>query len=92
MRSNYDSATLPYAELYGSANRATVGCLYVVMWTPPNLKYSLSARYIVPPGLGLSSVPGWIRTSDLLLRRQLLYPTELREQVDSAAGLPYLHL
>jgi hypothetical protein len=24
--------------------------------------------------------PGWIRTSDLLLRRQLLYPAELRDQ------------
>ena len=36
---------------------------------------------IVPQIRGLSSVPGWIRTSDLLLRRQLLYPTELREQI-----------
>jgi hypothetical protein len=41
---------------------------------------------------GLSSVPGWIRTNDLPLRRRLLYPAGLREQVDSAAGLPYLHL
>jgi hypothetical protein len=24
--------------------------------------------------------PDWIRTNDLLLRRQLLYPTELRDQ------------
>ena len=28
---------------------------------------------------GLSSVPGWIRTNDLPLRRRLLYPAGLRE-------------
>ena len=30
---------------------------------------------------GLSGDPGWIRTSDLSLRRRTLYPTELRDQI-----------
>ena len=32
------------------------------------------------PGIDLKNAPCWIRTNDRLLRRQLLYPAELREQ------------
>ena len=32
------------------------------------------------PALVLLDAPCWIRTNDRLLRRQLLYPAELREQ------------
>ena len=32
----------------------------------------------VQPGLGLNGAPGVIRTPDLLVRSQTLYPTELR--------------
>ena len=31
--------------------------------------------------------PGWIRTSDLSLRRRTLYPTELRDQGDFGSGI-----
>ena len=37
---------------------------------------------IVAPFPFLSSVPGWIRTNDLPLRRRLLYPAGLREQLE----------
>ena len=34
--------------------------------------------------------PGWIRTSDPLLRRQMLYPTELRDRVAISAIEPFI--
>ena len=33
-----------------------------------------------PKTLDVTDAPCWIRTNDRLLRRQLLYPAELREQ------------
>ena len=34
--------------------------------------------------------PGWIRTSDLVLRRHLLYPTELRGRKPTEGLIPIL--
>ncbi len=45
--------------------------------------YVLGLRVILQApctDLVLSDAPCWIRTNDRLLRRQLLYPAELREQ------------
>ena len=42
--------------------------------------------------INLNCDPDWIRTNDLLLRRQLLYPTELQDRCSDlsrvAAGSP----
>ena len=39
-----------------------------------------------------SGAPGAIRTHDRLLRRQMLYPTELRAQPDIPSGIYYARL
>jgi hypothetical protein len=52
------------------------------MWLGSSfLKLSkLSVRHLVLTSIQVNiSAPGWNRTTDLLLRRQLLYPTELLE-------------
>ena len=36
--------------------------------------------------VGMTNAPCWIRTNDRLLRRQLLYPAELRELTDQTPG------
>ena len=36
--------------------------------------------------VGMTNAPCWIRTNDRLLRRQLLYPAELRELADQKLG------
>ncbi len=38
-------------------------------------------------GLYQISAPYWIRTNDLLLRRQLLYPAELKAQMERVMGI-----
>ena len=55
-----------YQRLTGSRGSMGLGCLYTV--------FSLAAVAAVT----CCGQPYWIRTSDLQLRRLLLYPTELR--------------
>ena len=38
----------------------------------------------------LFSTPDWSRTSDLLIRSELLYPAELRGQIDSSWQLQFV--
>ncbi len=89
MRSNYDSATLPYWLILRLVpNRAFTECLCVVSSETTKLFYNIIILvHIVAPIPFLSSVPGWIRTNDLPLRRRLLYPAGLRELSNSIGGI-----
>ena len=44
-----------------------------------NVKQLRKVKQIVRQNNNVAGVPGWIRTSDPLLRRQLLYPLSYRD-------------